>query len=114
MTSTTYTLPLTLTWGGDIQTGEADVVVRYTVDWVDHAYGPTDEMVENVEIVSIHDTPWADYHDWGGLGLTKADALDELVQTVMWDHTDAMVEHATEVEVEMEERALEAQAEERF
>lgn len=112
--SRTYELPLTLTWGGDIQTGEADVVVHYGIDWAQRPCGFSDEMVVDVEIVSVYGTPWADYHDWGGLGLTKAEALDELIQTVMWDHTDEMVEHASEVEVEAEERAEEALYEERW
>lgn len=94
-----YTYEGCLCWGGDIQTGEVDIVATYAVE---RGYPATREdpgegdAVVDIEVVSVNGTPWADYQGWTGLGLTKADALDELVEKLTDQRFDEMIEQADE------------------
>lgn len=102
-----YTYEGCLCWGGDIQTGECDIVATYAVDWGYPERGPSyssggepgePASVVDIEVVSVNGTPWADYDRWTGLGLTKADALEELVEKLADQRGEEMIEAAIEAD----------------
>lgn len=100
-----YTYATTLTWGGDVQTGELDIEVSYSVSDAIPPRGPSyssggepgePAIVEDIIIEKAHGVPWAQYDGWGGLGLTKADAEDTILDALIPDHEDAMLAVAWE------------------
>ena len=106
-----YTYTGTLCWGGDVQTGEAEVTCTYSVDWDAPTSGfqvaPYAEVVD-IEIGWVDGKRAASLDCWSYGGTTLAEALEGLVFKLECDHHDEMIEAATEVEVEVEERREEA------
>lgn len=99
-----HTFTASLCWGGDVQTGEAEVTVSYGVEWGRPAQGPSydcggtpadpDEIVD-VEILTVDDVPWA-ASDWQSFGINRTDAADTLIEKLVDENWDHMVENAIE------------------
>jgi hypothetical protein len=103
-----YTFTGCLMWGGDIQTGEAEVTCTYSVDWGTPAsrWAPADPAeIVDVEIVEVDGQRWtADEAHWSWAGLTFAEATETLVEKLLDDRFDEMLETATEAAVAAEDR----------
>ena len=99
-----YTYTATLAWGGDIQTGEAEVTATYAVEWGAPAQGPSyasggqpadPTCVVDVTITHIEDTPWADA-EYLSFGMTREEAHSLLVDKLLSEHEDDMIEAAAD------------------
>jgi hypothetical protein len=90
----TFTCHLGLAWG-DI---EADVTVRYSVDWGRPATREDPEepaAIDDIEIVEVDGRPWNREGDWWRFGNSFPEADDDLVEKVLDEKTDQLLEHAT-------------------
>ena len=116
--TTTTVITASLCWGGDIQTGEAEVTAQYTVVWGAPARGPSyasggepadpDEIVD-VRILILDGRPWSDA-DWRSFGRTREEAHDTLAEKLIDDCEDEMIGEAVEQDGANMEAALEARS----
>jgi hypothetical protein len=107
-----YKFDATLTWGGDIQTGEAEVTCRYTVSWGRPAVGPSydhgglpadDDEIDNIEILEVDGKKWdsaIEPYSYGGRNL--AEAHESLCEKLLMDCYDDMIENAVAHDVASE------------
>jgi hypothetical protein len=106
MMSKRHTFTATLAWGGDIQTGEAEVECSYTVSWGAPARGPSyacggtpadPSDIEDVRILTVDGKPWP-VDLTGGNYMTYAQQHDMLEEKLVDECWDEMIENAIEHE----------------
>jgi hypothetical protein len=99
-----YTFAACLTWGGDIQTGEADVECSYTVAWGRPARGPSyasggepadPDEIGDVQILTVNGKPWP-VDLTGGNYMSDAAQHDMLAEKLVDECWDEMIENAIE------------------
>ena len=99
-----YTYAACLTWGGDIQTGEAEVECSYTVTFGRPETGPSyasggepadPDEVDDVQILTVDGKPWPVDMSYGYR--TQAQDHEMLVDKLLSDHYDEMVDAARDI-----------------
>lgn len=109
-----YTYAACLTWGGDIQTGEAEVECSYTVSWGRPATGPTydsggdpadPDEIDGVRILTVDGKPWPVDMSYGYQ--TPAQDHEMLVDKLLSDHYDEMLSEAVETDADQQSYARE-------
>jgi len=107
MSGERYTFAACLTWGGDIQTGEADVECSYTVTWGCPASSPSyasggdpadPDEIDDVRILTVNGKPWPVDMSYGYQ--TPAQDHEMLVDKLLSDHYDNMLAEASETRAE--------------
>lgn len=110
-----YTYAATLTWGGDIQTGETEVTCSYTVSWGAPAQGPSyasggqpadPDEIDDIQILTVDGKPWPVEMSYG----YQATAQDHemLCEKLLLDHYDDMLTEAAEADADDRDAAREA------
>ena len=119
MSNRRYTYAACLTWGGDIQTGEADVECSYTVSWGAPAQGPSyasggqpadPDEIDDIRILTVDGTPWPVDLTSGGY-MSAAEQHDMLAEKLLSDCYDDMLEAAYEADANDYVEAMERRAE---
>lgn len=101
--SRSFTYAATLTWGGDIQTGEAEVECSYTVTWGAPEQGPSyasggqpadPDEIDDVRILRVDGKPWP--VDMSSGHQTAAQDHEMLIEKLLADCYDDMIAEAVE------------------